>query len=66
MAETGVHHVSEADLRRAVRSGVQAQLGPYVTAEVPTPRTSSWTGRVGGLDVGVAESGDLIAGIVVP
>jgi hypothetical protein len=61
IADTAVQQVSEADLRRAVRAGLQAQLGPVVAAEAPTPQTPSWTGRLGGLDVAVLD-GTKIAG----
>lgn len=63
VAETGVTHVSEADLRRAIRSGVQSQLGRTVFAEVAIPRNSSWKGRLGGVDVGVLEDQRLVAAI---
>jgi hypothetical protein len=63
VAETGVAHVSEADLRRAMRSGAQSQLGPAVTAEVAIPSSSAWKGRLGGVDVGVLDGQQLIAAI---
>ena len=65
IADTRASQVTEADLRRAVRAGAQAQLGPVVIAEVPTPPTSSWTGRLGALDVGIWDEEKLVGGIEV-
>jgi hypothetical protein len=65
VAEVGSDHVSEADLRRAVRAGLQSQLGPVVRAECPVPKVSAWTGRLGGLDVAVFDAGTVVAGIEV-
>jgi hypothetical protein len=65
IADARAAHVTEADLRRAVRAGAQAQLGPVVIAEVPTPPTSSWTGRLGAIDVGLWDEETLVGAIEV-
>jgi hypothetical protein len=65
VAEVGPQDVSEADLRRAARAGLQSQLGPVVRAECPAPKVSAWTGRLGGIDIGVFQGGTMLAGIEV-
>ena len=65
VAEVGALHVSEADVRRAVRRGLQMQLGTGVQPEVPVPKTAGWSGRLGAFDVGVLADDVLAAAVEV-
>jgi hypothetical protein len=65
VAEVGAEHVSESDLRRAVRSGLQSQLGPFVHAECRMPNCAAWKGRLGSLDVAAIDGNTVLAGLEV-
>jgi hypothetical protein len=53
VAEIGAAQVTEADLRRALRRGMQAQIGPLIRVEVPVTPNESWTGRLGAFDLAI-------------
>ena len=57
-AEVGAAKIWEADLRGALRAGLQMQLGPRVLTEVPVAMSESWAGKLGAVDVAVLASQD--------
>ena len=65
VAEVGPDQVWEADLRRAIRRGLQFQLGPHVRTEHALTPTGAWQGRLGGVDVAVLGNGGVQAAIEV-
>jgi hypothetical protein len=65
IAEVSAEHVSEADVRRAVRHALQAQLGPGVKPEYPVPHTGGWHGRLGAFDVAVLDDGNLTSALEI-
>ncbi len=65
VAEVGADQVWEADLRRALRRGLQFQLGPCVSTEHALARVGAWHGRLGGVDVAVLRDGLVEAAIEV-
>ena len=64
-AEVGLQQISEPDLRRALRSALQFQLGPRVNPEYLVPRTAGWTGRLGRFDIAITSNVRLVAAVEV-
>lgn len=60
VAEVGAQHVAEADMRRAVRSALQFQLGRHVTPEFPVPQNPAWRHGLGPFDVAVTGEAGLV------
>jgi hypothetical protein len=55
-AEVGAAKIWEADLRGALRAGLQMQLGPRVLTEAPIGMPDLWAGKLGAVDVAVLAS----------
>jgi hypothetical protein len=63
MADIDAQRVSEADMRRAVRVALQAQVGRLVTPEHPVPPIPAWKPGLGAFDIAITNENGLLAAV---